>query len=164
MKIGPVNLSSTDEEPLTSAINDQRHQLLIKPDPARGRHASPGETITFSCISKGAAPAPKLSFVIEGRNVSEIAGANVREISVAEALNGGSSYGGAGYSDSPSRSGAEEGVAILGTILEVTEDLFRNLFVRGSKYPSFRSKITRPETGSLVAVHFSKADWSGKVD
>ena len=129
----------TDVEPLLiSAINDQRHQLLIKPDSVRGRYASPGETVTFTCISKGADPAPKLSFVIEGRNVSDIAGANIREIGVAEALNGGPSY-------SPARSGAEEGVAILGTILEVTEDLFRDALVLGSKCPSSRSKIGRPE-------------------
>ena len=47
-------------------------------------------------ISKGADPVPKLSFVIEGRNMSsEIDGAQVREVDVAEALNGGS-YGSSG--------------------------------------------------------------------
>ena len=81
------------------AVNDQRHQLLIKPDPDRGRYASPGETITFSCISKGADPAPKLSFVIEGKNVSsDIDGAQVREVDVTEAINGGS-YGSSGNSE-----------------------------------------------------------------
>ena len=81
------------------AVNDQRHQLLIKPDPDRGRYASPGETITFSCVSKGADPAPKLSFVIEGKNVSsDIDGAQVREVDVTDAINGGS-YGSSGNSE-----------------------------------------------------------------
>ena len=117
-----ASFCSTDAEhpSSTRAVNDQRHQLLIKPDPDRGRFASPGETITFSCISKGADPAPKLSFVIEGKNVSsDIDGAQVREVDVAEVLNnGGSSYG-----------SGEEGVAIIGTLLEVSEDLFRNNYL-----------------------------------
>jgi len=108
------------ESPI-SAVNDQRHQLLIKADPDRGRYASPGETITFSCVSKGADPAPKLSFVIEGKNVSsDIDGAHVREVDVAEALNDGS-HGSSGSS--------EQGVAIIGTLLEVSEDLFRNNYM-----------------------------------
>ena len=125
------------------AVNDQRHQLLIKPDPDRGRFASPGETITFSCISKGADPAPKLSFVIEGKNMSsgDIAGANVREVDVAEALNGGS-YG------SSSGSG-EEGVAIIGTLLEVDEDLFRNNYMTVECLAHYDSFLFAKEDMSL---------------
>ena len=126
----------------TRAVNDQRHQLLIKPDPDRGRFASPGETITFSCISKGADPAPKLSFVIEGKNMSagDIAGANVREVDVAEALNGGS-YGSSGS--------GEEGVAIIGTLLEVDEDLFRNNYMTVECLAHYDSFLFAKEDMSL---------------
>ena len=40
---------------------------------------------------------------------------------MAEVLNGGSSYGSSGS--------GEEGVAIIGTLLEVSEDLFRNNYL-----------------------------------
>ena len=52
---------------------------------------------------------------------SDIDGANVREVNVAEALNGGASYGSSGSGD--------DGVAIIGTIFEVSEDLFRNNYM-----------------------------------
>ena len=72
----------------------------------------------------------------------DIAGANVREVDVAEALNGGSSYG------SSSGSG-EEGVAIIGTLLEVDEDLFRNNYMTVECLAHYDSFLFAKEDMSL---------------
>ena len=53
-------------------INNVNHHLVIKPDPEQGRTATPGRDLSIACISRGADPAPNLSFMIAGQNASEM--------------------------------------------------------------------------------------------
>lgn len=53
-------------------INNLNHQLVLKPDPEQGRSAEPGKDYSVACISRGAEPAPALTFLIGGQDASEV--------------------------------------------------------------------------------------------
>ncbi len=64
------------------AVDSRDSELVVKPDPANVFTATPGKEASFVCISRGADPPPKLSFMIQGRNLSEMYGGSVIEAHV----------------------------------------------------------------------------------
>ncbi len=113
------------ESPI-NAVNGQDLELaIVKEDADRGLYATPGETLTVACVARGASPAPRLSFVVEGRNLTEMDGANVREIDASALLSGSS----APSRYSSSGGGVSDDKAIRATILELRDELFRGRFL-----------------------------------
>ena len=94
-------------ESFVRVINNQNHHLVIKPDPEQGRTAKPGQDYSVACISRGADPAPTLSFMIGGQNASEMYNVQVENL--------------------PSANGKD--VGIIADIRGTPDSLFRNNYL-----------------------------------
>ncbi|TRY69038.1 hypothetical protein TCAL_16484 [Tigriopus californicus] len=92
---------------IVKAVDNGQHQLILKADPGLQNQAIPDKEVVVSCVSQGANPPPKLSLMVDGRNLTEIYTGTVQEGVVPD----------------------QKEVNLMGRIERLPEHLFKNSYL-----------------------------------